>query len=168
MWIKYLIIAISFYIFALLQNSFFVHFSLFGTVLNLVFAIFFTLIFFAGKNNFYQIAFISIIAGLFLDAFSYLRFGVSIMILLVIAFACKKIQGLLQEIKGNNFPFVYFLPLFLGAFLIYDLATGNFSFSINFLAEIIYNLFFASIIFYTYRKFFLPNENDRQLALFNK
>lgn len=166
MWIKYLITIILFYLFAVLQNSFFAHFNLFGAAPNLVFALFFVLIFFINKNDYYQIAFIAIAAGLFLDVFSYMRFGVSIISLLIIGFLFKKIQSLLQEKKGNDFPFVYFLPLFFVSLMVYDLILRHIDFNISFLAEIIYNLIFVSIIFYVYKKFLQSKIDNRQLKLF--
>ena len=50
-WQKTLVVIILFYIFALLQSSFFVHFSLLGAVPNLVFAFFALLVFFEKKGT---------------------------------------------------------------------------------------------------------------------
>lgn len=132
----------------------------------MVFILFFTLVFFSKKNSYYEIAFVAIVSGLFLDAFSSMRFGTSIISLLIIGFLFKKIQSLLQEKKGNDFPFIYFLPLFFAGFLVYDLAVRLAGFNISFLAEIIYNFIFASIIFYIYKKFFKTGIDNRQLKLF--
>lgn len=169
--LKYLIIILLFYFFALLQNSFFPHFDLFGATPNLIFIMFFALLFFSArgepalgwKNIFYAVS-----AGLFLDIFSYRYLGASALLLLFIGFFVKKAQGQLQEKKNNSFPFIYFLPLFLFAFLAYDLLL---KFSPNlkgFAAEIVYNLFIASVGFYVCKKFLKFGIDNPQLNLFNK
>lgn len=167
MWYKPIVITVLFYLFAIMQNSFFAHFSLFGTVPNLVFIFFFTLIFFIGKNNYFQIIFIAIIAGLLLDIFSNMHFGTSIILLLVIGLAFKKIQSILQVKKSNDFPFVYFLALFSAMLIIYDLALFRASFNLIFLAEIAYNIIFATFAFHAYKKLLQPGADGRQLRLFN-
>lgn len=164
MWIKYLVITVLFYLFAVLQNSFFAHFNLFGEIPNLVFIIFFLLIFFEPKRpkgypN-YQVIFYAISAGLFLDFFAQTYFGVSIFILMVIGVATKKIQTLLREKISNQFPFIYFLPLFLVSLIIYNLLLNVFSIS-----GIIFNLLIACVFFYIYKKFFVSGLDDRQLKL---
>lgn len=176
MWLKYLITIILFYLFAVLQNSFFAHFSLFGATPNLVFTLFFLLVFFEEKNNLIVVIFYAITAGLFLDFFSATYFGVSIILLLLIGFFVKKAQAMLQEKKDNKFPFAYFLPLFVASLLAYDLVFYIFLsrfamgqvfliFNRGVIAEIIYNLFFACIAFWVYKKFFDSDFDDRQLRL---
>ena len=170
MWVKILITIILFYLFAVLQNSFFVHFNLFGAVPNLVFIFFFLITFFDKSKKYYRAIFYAVVAGLFLDLFSYSYFGVSVIILLLVGFFLKKVQSSLQEKKDNKFPFIYFLPLFIFSFagydLLFNLFVGNFSKII--IAEIVYNLFAACIAFYIYRIFFAKNNGNRQLKLFAK
>jgi len=174
MWIKYIFIVLLFYLFSILQNSFFVHFSLFGAIPNLVFVFFFLLAFFEPKNNHYQIVFYAISAGLFLDFFSYTYFGVSIILLLLIGSAMKKIQAILHEKRDDRFPLLYFLPLFTISLIFYDLLLNVFLNKFNLaqivsgfsISEIIYNLLFASVAFYVYKKFLGLRFDDRQLALF--
>ncbi|MGA2417823.1 MAG: rod shape-determining protein MreD [Candidatus Staskawiczbacteria bacterium] len=179
MWIKYFIIIVLFYFLEILQNSFFVHFNLFGAIPNLVFVLFFLLVYFDDSKNYYQIVFYAISAGLFLDLFSSTYFGVSITLLLLIGFLIKKAQAVLQEKKNNKFPFVYFLPLFIISLLVYSLLLAFFLYKFNiikiissinggFAAEIVYDLLFASITFYIYKKFLQSGINDRQLKLFSK
>ena len=90
--IRFLLVIFFFYLFAVLQNSFFTHFNLFGAYPDLVFALFFTVIFFEKKENLNQVLLYSILAGFFLDVFSFARFGQNIIILLAIAFLLKKAQ----------------------------------------------------------------------------
>ena len=158
--IEYIVIFFLFYIFAILQNSFFVHFNFFGAVPNLVFILFYLLAFFSTKKRNYsatwEVTFYAIAAGLFLDVFSSAYFGISIILLLIIGILSKKVQSMLQESSNDKFPITYFLPLFLISWMVYDftkgLALNQFVFPS--IAGIIYNLGTATIGFYIYRKFF--------------
>jgi len=150
-WQKVLITVFLFYIFALLQNSFFSYFSVFGAVPNLVFILFFLLVFFAKKNQLYQVLFPAICAGFFLDMFSYSYFGKYIILLLIIAILIKKTQSLLKSLD-DNFPFIYFLPLFLIYYIIFEIFS-SFTFNLGFLATIVYNLIVASGIYFVFKKY---------------
>ncbi len=144
-----------FYVFALLQNSFLNHFAFFGATPNLVFILFFLLIFFVPRGrNFlddYQLVLWAVIAGFFLDVFFYSYMGLSIVLLLVIGISVKKTQSLLKN-RENKFPFVYFLPLFVVFFLIYKILF-TMSFDLRIIAEVIYNMIFATIGFFIFRKY---------------
>jgi rod shape-determining protein MreD len=164
MWQKFLIIILFFYIFALLQNSFFSHFNLFGAVPNLIFLFFFLLVFFLGKNNIYQVVFLAAIAGFFLDVFSFTYLGFSIVLLLIIGFLLKKTQSLLKN-RQDNYSFIYFLPLFIIFLLIYNAFSGM-TFSSQVIFSIIYNSLAVSVLYYFYKKFFHEAVDDRQLNLF--
>src|ERR1035437_4047733 len=124
MWKRLLAIILIFYLFALLQNSFFAQFNLFGAVPNLVFIFFFLLVFFEKPNTYlpgnYQIIFLALIAGIFLDFLSFTYLGSSIMLLLGIGFSVKGVQSMLSN-RDNDRPFFYFLPLFIIFFLVYQL-----------------------------------------------
>jgi len=161
MWKKLLIIFFSFYIFALLQNSFLTYFNFFGAVPNLVFILFFLLAYFEKGDN-YQIIFLALIAGAFLDIFSYSYLGPSIVSLMIVGFLLKKSQALLKN-REDNYPFFYFLPLFAIFLLVYNLFLSlclhffdpsrlavNFGFGDVFM--IIYNMVLASAAFYIYKK----------------
>lgn len=166
MWQKSLIIVLLFYFFALLQNSFLSHFNLFGITPNLVFILYFLLIFTAKTdehiNNNYYIISLSFVAGLFIDIYSYTYLGPSIIVLLIISYLLKKTKSLLQN-RDNSFPFEYFLPLFIICMLIYDLFIGSY---LRFLepnkiamisvfqliASLIYNSIIASLFFVLNKK----------------
>lgn len=152
MWFKYIIIVFLFYLLAILQNSFFVHFNLFGATPNLVFILFFLLVFFEKNNASYKIIFYALFAGLFSDFFLSTYFGASIIIFLLIGFSVKKIQTLLKERENNQFPLIYFLPLFL-VFLVLHISLFE-GFSPSLIPETAYNLFTAIIAFYAYKKLF--------------
>lgn len=151
MWKKALIIVILFYLLALLQNSFFTYFSVFGAIPNLVFILFFLLVFFTKKNHPYQILFLVLSAGFFLDIFSHNYFGKYIILLLIIGVLIKKTQSLLKSLN-DNFPFVYFLPLFLIYYIIFEVFS-LFSFSSVFFAGTAYNLIVASVFYFVFKKY---------------
>jgi len=157
---KLLIILLFFYLFILLQNSFLIHYGLFGLAPDLVFILFFLLIFFSSKileNLIY-----AVIAGTLLDLSWYNYLGPSIIFFIIILFLLKKTQSALN-IKKDGYPFTYFLTLFLFSFIIYQImsivylwltdANNLFIiFNIKFLIEIIYNSLFASFGFWIFKK----------------
>lgn len=178
MWLKAIAIIFLFYFFAILQNSFFIHFNLFGAVPDLVFALFFLLIFFAGKKRNYTILFCALAAGLFSDIFSHSYLGVSVILLMAIGYLAKKTQMSLNE-RGDKYPFAYFISLFIVSLIVYSLFLGLFfyfmglaiapiDFSLEFAFKIIYSLFFASVLFWIYKKFMGVAMDNRQLPLFKK
>src|SRR3989344_7230957 len=103
MWFKYPIIVLLFLVATLLQTSFLPYFSVMGNILNLVFILFFILIFFTCLQKTKKShtddngIFISIIAGFILDALSPFYFGVSIVALLIIYFGIKTVFYFLKE-----------------------------------------------------------------------
>lgn len=165
--LKYLVITLLFYFFAVLQNSFFVHFNILGIAPNFVFILFFILIFFSSHKGLYswEDLFYSVIAGFLLDVFYYSYFGVSFVLLSIIVVIIKKLLSSLKQRKDKH-SIVYFIPLFSIFFTIYDLLSGAYfyffsvpgssavSFDISwiFLVKIIYNFIFAVIGFYIYKK----------------
>ncbi len=176
MWLKSIFIFFLFWFFAILQNSFFVHFSLFGAAPNLVFVLFFLILFFEKRNSYFQIIFCAILAGLFLDFFSYTYLGTSIVLLLIIGFLAKSVQSSLQEKRNDKFPFIYFLSLFFVSIIIYKsllaVMINKFNLTQFILipnlaigADVVYNLLIASIAFYLYKKFLALAFDDRQLRL---
>jgi hypothetical protein len=108
--------------------------------------------------------FLAAVSGFFLTIFSKSFFGVEIIVLILISIFVKKIQSSLIE-KDEKHPFVYFAPLFIISFIIFELFL-QLSFYINnhlwpsnlnwlFLFEIFYNLIFATIAFYISKKFLI-------------
>ena len=173
MWFKYPIIIVLFLFLSILQNSFLQYFRI-GIGLDLVFIMFFILIFFEEKGS-YDIGFwSSIIAGFFLDIFSLNYFGLSIIVLLVI-YSLEKLSVYLIRQRDYKFSILSFTYLFLASFLLYIILSyfiypllgsrSEFSFNFGNLFGIIYNLVFAYIGFYAYRKFILSEKNS-QLRLF--
>lgn len=167
MWLKILITIILFYFFALLRDSFFLRFNIFGIAPNLIFIFFFLLIFFSGRDlaaqagkprlNWEDIC-LAVAAGLFLDISSYSYFGVSIVLLLITAVLVKKILHSLRE-RPERYPIIYFVSLFLIFNIVYDISSGiflyffdpahiAFNFNLILLLQISCNLIVAVIGFY--------------------
>lgn len=161
MWLKILITTFLLYFFAVLRDSFFAHFNIFGIAPNFVFILFFVFIFFSGRGKprfNWEDIYVAVIAGLFLDIFSYSYFGVSTILLLAIAVLVKKILHSLRE-KTDRYPASYFIPLFLIFNIAYDVSSGAFlyffdpahiafNFNLVFFLQISCNLLFAMFAFY--------------------
>src|SRR3989344_9054817 len=152
MWLRLLVIFLLFSLLAILQTSFLTHFSIMGTSLNLIFILFYLVVFFESSQKYIQGIFSAIMAGFFLDTLSLLYFGVSFIYLLIIVFILKYILYLLHKKKGE-YQLIHFATLFVISFIIYNLLHLMIFFSWIFLIEIIYNLFFAILGFYIYKKF---------------
>lgn len=159
-----------------MQNSFWVHFTLFGGNLNLIFIFFSLLIFFQEKKMSFRIFFYVVVAGFFADIFLNVFLGASICAFLVIAFLSKQAQHFLVFVR-DKYPIIYFMPLFLAGLLVYKILiwlTGfvphfyNFSFSISWkiLWELVYNGAVAALVFWIYKKFLGAVVSGRQLSLF--
>lgn len=187
MWIKYPILILAFYFLALFQASFFAHFSVLGIVPNFVFIFFFLIVFLSvadsisapklGPKIFWKNLFYAILAGFFLDLFYFPFFGASIISLVIISVSAQKIFSSLREQK-DKYPLNYFLILFLGSFLFYEIASalsvyfisnGKF-FLINFgwvfVFKIMYNLLVAFVGFYICKYLQKLYASNRQLKLF--
>ncbi len=178
MWIKFLFFIIFFYFLGVVQNSFFAHFNILGITPNFILIFFFLFTFFAASKNAifsWQDLFLSITAGLFLDMFSYDYFGVHIILLLIISFFVKKSFSLLREGQERQ-PIAYFVPLFILSLIFYSLFLSlssyffeglHFSFNFNwaYFVGIIYNLAFAVLFFYIFKKNKLFSGPSRQLKL---
>jgi|GEM_PF-1261504 len=176
MWLKPFIVIILFYFFAILQNSFFTHFVFSGGVLNLIFILFFLFVFFEKQKSYYWAFFYAVVAGLFLDIFSYASLGISIVLLMAMAFLIKKTQSSLKEEK-DNFSLLHFALLFLVSFILYSLLLQTCifiiivphvftKFSLGFIIEIIYNLFFAVLAFLICKKYVKERVDTKQISLF--
>jgi rod shape-determining protein MreD len=132
-----------------------------GVTPNLILILFFLLVFFEKPDIYYTGIFAAIAAGLFLDILSVSYFGISIISLLFVTFFIKKFLYLLKE-KKDRYPIIYFIPLFIISLIIYNLflavsmyffgSNPMFNLSWYFLVEIVYNLIFAILGFYIYKK----------------
>lgn len=156
MWIKLLIVSLFFYLLGIIQTSFLVHFNLVGTVPNLIFILFAVVIFFSAfreSSLTFEDFFLSVIAGLFLDALSSTFFGLSIISFLITAFIIKQSISQLEK-SSQKYPVTYFAPIFVISFIIFSLLLPLVlpSLSWVFLVEVMYNLIFALFFFYVFKK----------------
>jgi len=158
MWLKLVVLFLLFVFLATFQISFLVHFNIAGTTPNLIFILFFLIVFFSGRSkstmNFKNIFLPSVFAGLFLDIFYFPYFGLAIVLLLVMAYILKYVLFLLKKTR-NEYPVVYFIPLFVLFFIFFNifLTTAMPCFNWVFLIEIMYNLIFALLGFYIFKTF---------------
>ena len=151
MWPRLLILFLLFGFLAILQTSFLAHFNIMGATLNLVFILFFLVVFFEESQKYIQGIFSAITAGFFLDILSSSYFGVTIVLLLIVTFILKYLLSLLKKTR-DKYPIVYFAPLFVLSLIIFDLSLVTPHLSWVFLIEIVYNLVFALFGFYIYKR----------------
>ena len=145
-------LAILFYYLALFQNSFLIHFSVFGALPNLIVILLCLLAFFEPKRLRFGVL-LAIIAGLFQDLILGYFIGVSVASFLIIYYAIKYAKGQLSE-HDQNFYVLYFGAILSGAFIFNRLFIGVYDgslFSFNILIlllEVVYNLIIGTIGFY--------------------
>jgi len=167
--LKYSIVTLLFFVLFLFQNSFLPFFNIVGQIPNLVFILFYLLLFF-DKNE--ESFFWSIFAGFLLDVFSPYYLGISIISLLIIYLAKKLLNYFLKDIKGKYF-FVYFISLFSVNFILYNLLIYIFSLIFGFqftigmvlIVSLAYNIILLIPGFYIYRFLVRPDYLENQLKL---
>ena len=184
MWLKYPIIIIFFLIAALLKAGFLPYIAIMGTVPNLIFILFFVVVFFEQYRilpQYSQELFLSggilmaIIAGLLLDMSSPFWFGSSIIALLVLYFLIKTGMRYLDQ-RDDRYLLFYFVSVFLGSFVAYvflswafaGFADTGMSFNSRIIVKVAYNLAAAIILCYAYK--YASNgqaSGNRQLKLFS-
>ena len=171
---KYVIIFLLFFIVSLLQVSFFPYFNILGASPDLVFILFFILIFSAQENENYDVLFFAITAGFFSDILLLSYFGLS-MVSFLAAYCFKKLIVHFMKEARNKYLVFYFIPVFSACFVLHRFVLYVFSiflhFEFNFgstiFISLMYNLVFACIGFYAYRKAAHLGNTNRQLKLFN-
>ena len=174
MWFfKYPIIISAFIITALFQNSFLSYFIMAGFIPNLLFVLFFILIFSEQSHKYYGGFFTVMMAGFIIGLFAPFYFGTAVASLLLVFIFLKTIFYFLKERK-NEYLLLYFIPLFLISFALYNISIYvfmnfphlQFNLGRNHFIELIYNAVWAILLFslYLYANNF--PKKDRQLALF--
>lgn len=180
MWKKLLIAVALLYLAVLMQSSFFAHYSLMGQSPDLVFILFFCFVFFlpikktslATPSWLYQTVFLAGYSGFLHDIFFSCLLGPSIVIFLVIGLSVKKIQSSLSNKRGL-YSFAYFIPLFIISFVIFTLLISVLSFFLTtrtailisasgIVYSLIYDLLFAVLFFYGYKKIIGANKNSKK------
>lgn len=170
MWFRFFIIMLFLFTAYILQTSFLPYFTILGAVPDLVFVIFFLVIFFEPERVYSQGLFTAPVAGLFLDMASNSYFGIYILSLLIIYFLNKVMHHFLREDRHIHLIF-YFVGVFFVSFVAYQgllYASSlifNFEFNVNVvLMRFWYGLIVASIGFYIFKKLFYYSL-DNQLKL---
>jgi hypothetical protein len=157
MWMKIPLAFCAFLVFALLQQSFLPYFNFFGGTANLVFILFFVLIFFEDNSHYKQGFFLALMAGFFLDLISPFYFGASIISLIIVYFFKNGVDHFLKEWQSHYLIF-YFIAIFSTSFLLYNgllYAFGkmlgiSFSLDSTIFINLAYNTILACMLFYFY------------------
>ena len=167
--IKYSVLALLFFFFSLIQASFLPFFSVMGQIPNLVFILFYLVLFF-DEND--EALFWAVVAGFLLDVFSPFYFGTSILILIFIYLARKLFSYFLKDIQGKYF-IVYFIALFSLNFILYNILMYVSSIVFGFglpiglvlIVSLVYNIVVLVPGFYMYRFLAKPDYLENQLKL---
>ena len=163
MWPRLLIISLLFGFLWTLQASLLFHFNAIAYSLNLIFVLYYLIVFFQEPRKHKYGIFSAIVAGFFLDILSLSYLGTSIVSLLVIAFISKYILFSLKKPKGE-YPISYFIPLFILSFFMSYLLTFAIDYFLHpistapfirktLLMDITYNTIIAVFGFYIFKKF---------------
>src|SRR3989344_1429015 len=162
---KYPLIVLLFLLLLLIQFAFLPRLAIMGAAPNLVFVLFFVLVFFEKPYAYVWGIFFTVLVGFGLDIFFSLYFGPFI-ISLLLAYGVVKIYKHFFGEKRGNFLFIYFAALFLlclGLFEAVSYGIGNFSVAplrVNqyFFMSVFLNVVSASVGFFLY-----PFKASRQL-----
>lgn len=167
--IKYIITALLFFVLSIVQSSFLPFFSVIGQVPNLVFILFYLILFFDNRGESF---FWAIIAGFLLDVFMPSYFGISIISLLVIYLLKKILDYFLKDIQGKYF-IVYLIFLFSINFVIYNVLVyisylilgSSYELSLSLMVSLAYNIIILLPVFYIYKLIARPDYLENQLKL---
>ncbi len=170
---KFFIIALVFFILAALQANFFSYFPVFGAFPNILFAFFFTLIFFEPRNEYAAGIFSAAVAGFLMDISLPSYFGISLAALLVAYGLRKTSVNFFKEVEGNYVIF-HFLALFAVTFAAYQVTMWGLSYVFPFswwlngqtVVSLLYTAIFATLGFYGYKQVLGNSSQTNQLKLF--
>lgn len=179
MWLKYPVLFLAFFIMAVIQNNFLPYFAIMGAIPNLIFILFFTVIFFQNNDKIYswqnifsfENIFIIAAAEFFLDVFSNHYFGFYAISLIVVYIFINFSNHFFRDQENKNL-FIYFICLFLAAFIIFKSLVSVLQYhfilylNLSILADLAYNLIFAFAVFYGYNLFRKKFSYEKQLKLF--
>jgi len=169
-WFKYPLIIVSLWLLSLAQHSFVSFVNIGVSTPDLVFILFFLLIFFDKTG---QGVFTAVIAGLFSDVFLPSYFGISIVSLFFLYFLGQLINYFFEK-RRSDYLIFYFITIFSLSFILYNLLLYLFSIIFNFDfnlswgngVSLVYSLIIACLGFYFWIKFSKhKKEDDNQLKL---
>ncbi len=166
----FLLLLIIFFAAAIIQASFLPLFAVFGAVPNLLFIIFFLVIFFEPQQQYQTGFFAAIVAGLLSDVYG-TYFGVSVVIFLLVYFFKKAVGHFMKESSGKTVSnymllFVICLVLHIILFSLASLVAAAPSvIAFSTVIAILYSALVAVVGFYIARALFFAKEPDNQLKL---
>jgi hypothetical protein len=159
--LKYPVLALLFFIFAMFQVGFLPHIAIAGVVPNLVLLLFFAVVFHESSKrhlstvDYAGIILLIVFAGFLLDVFASVYLGLSIASLLIMSIIMKWFLGALREMQ-HQYILVYFMLVFCAFFLGYaffiSILTQNAIFESSLYFEIAYNAALALVVFIIYKK----------------
>ena len=152
------------------------YFSFFGGQANLIFSLFFSLVFFEAsikEINWVKSVLITIIAGFFSDIFSFSFFGISIFIYFLCFLILVLIFKFLAQ-ERNVFGIFYFVSFFLLFYLFYSIVLYFTGILLNqqmvslngSLPSLVLSLLFGMLCFIILQKIRQSSRGDNQLKLF--
>ena len=151
MLIPAIILTAVFYFLVLIQNSFLVHFSVFGAFANLVLVCVCLVSFLEEKKSYYGLI-PTIAGGIFID----LRFGaigLSSLLLLIVYLFVKEMPRQLRDVSYEYNIFYYLILLFISS--IFFGIISRFSLNIfPLIAGLAFNLIFGVFFFYLFKLFY--------------
>ena len=150
---KILVFSLVFFFLSLMQTSFFFHFNLYGIVPNTILVLVVLVNFLEKKEKNSGLA-IAAIGGFFLDLFSFLPLGISVVLLFIIALLIKRALKFLIEENIVHFVLILFFSfLFYNFFSVLVNSLLNLSFPCFFLwneiiiIELFYNLLLGTAFY---------------------
>lgn len=169
---KLLLLFAGFFFAAILQASFFSYFSISGATPNIIFSLFFLVVFSADKKNHLLGFFTCIVAGFFLDLVSSFYFGTSILALLIIYALHHFLSHIVH--RHENLLVLNFTVAFCAFLALYDVLlylfslVSNISFLLNapLVISVAYSLLFAIAGFLIIQPLVSARESNNQLKLF--
>lgn len=174
MFFKQLVFIFLFFIFFFAQTSFLPGFNIISPVPNLVFILFFLIIFFEEKKIRIHSFFPELAAGFFLGIPPVSFFVLPVILLSVIHFLKETMDYFLEKTQGK-YAIFNFIFLFSVCFVLYNALMGGislllifqFNFGLHIFQNLIFNVIFAIVGFYIWKTIINYGGKNRQLKLFN-
>ncbi len=157
--ISFIIFSLVCFLLTIIQTVFLPFFNIWGVAPNLLFILFFFVIFFSNKKDFTATFFMILMIGFFSDIISQSHFGIFIGTYVILYFLHLFINNFLQDRQGKNVV-VYFIGEFCVLFLL-----CHFTLNPSVLVHLLYSLLFALTAFYVCQTFIFTNHDNNQLKL---
>jgi rod shape-determining protein MreD len=167
--IRPLVIVILLYLFALLQVSFLPHFAIAGQVPNLVFILFFILVFFEEDYLFWYAA----LAGFLLDVFFFPHIGIAIAALYIV-WGMHTASTYFLKVNHERYFTLHFIVSFVASVVVYTVVLSAVSLFFHFTSAVTwtfligmaYDCIGAIVGFFVFSEFIKRQDDHSQLKLF--